>query len=226
MNGTAWKIMSYELKETFLEGEGEIWNFQIFHLGNDFFQDIFTSLRRLCVWVCVCVCVCVCVVSSFLGGWSLRIKWYPTAGNGISLEPDRNEKLRILGIFCRLLPRPLDTAGFLLPFVMGQPCKTYKLSKCQIQLVVCRLHLPAFTQPVEYLALSCLGGSVSVSCVGEAASQGGWKQAASSWTGWLGTGKESGSLQAGCRRQSRQLDWEPKRENPGGILGAKRLSGG
>ena len=123
VNGTAWKIMSYELKETFLEGEGEIWDFQIIHLGNDFFQDIFTSLRRLCV----CVCVCVCLVSSFLGGWSLRIKWYPTAGNGISLEPDRNEKLGILGIFCRHLQRSLDTAGFLLPFVMEQPCKTYKL---------------------------------------------------------------------------------------------------
>ena len=59
--------MSYELKETFLEGEGEIWDFQIIHLGNDFFQDIFTSLRRLCVCVCVCVCVW------FLAFWEAEV---------------------------------------------------------------------------------------------------------------------------------------------------------
>ena len=222
--------MSYELKEILLEGEGEIWDFQIIHLGNGFFQDIFTSLRRLCVCVCVCVCVCLCLVSTFWGGRSLRIKCYPTAGNGIFLEPDRNEKLRILGISCRHLQRPLDTAGFLLPFVMEQPCKTYKLSESQVQLVVWRLHLPEFTQRVwSILALSCLGGSVSVSCVGEAAGRGGgrwWKEVESSWTGWLGRGKGRGSLQAGCRRQRCQLDWEPKRDNLGGILGAKCLSWG
>ena len=217
--------MSYELKETLLEGEGEIWDFQIIHLGNGFFQDIFTSLRRLCV----CVCVCVCLVSTFWGGRSLRIKWYPTAGNGIFLEPDRNEKLRILGISSRHLQRPLDTTGFLLPFVMEQPCKTYKLSESQVQLVVWRLHLPEFTQRVEYFGFVlprrkrvrflCGGGSRSGR---GAVVEGGRIQL----NGVTGRGKGRGSLQAGCRRQRRQLDWEPKRDNLGGILGAKCLSWG
>ena len=65
------------------------------------------------------------------------------------MEPNRDEKLRILEIFCGNLQRPFDTAEFLLPFVTEHPVKSVKSVKVKFSLVVCHLHPRDFTQCVE-----------------------------------------------------------------------------
>lgn len=127
----------------------------------------------------MCVYVCVCLILSFSGGFSFRSKWYSTTESGIYLEPNRDEKLRILEIFCGDLQRPFDTAEFLLPFVMEKPVKPVTSLKVKFSFGrlpsppprlysvrgVCRLRL-ALEEVCGFLV--CVGGGQQV--------RRGWKQ--------------------------------------------------